>query len=344
MSVIPMPLSRYRWLLQLWPLALFLLLLAWGVAEAVAWWPELVMKSVEWQRSLHQQLAQLMEMVKEQPHQAGWSLILFSLAYGVLHAVGPGHGKVVITTYLATHRSQLKTSLQLTLAASLLQGLVAIALATVVLTLLHLSSRALHVSSFWLEKGSFLLVIGLGLMLALRAIRRLWQAARRPAAAPRIQRAMPLRTATHPAPVPHHHHHEHCGCGHRHLPSADELNQADGWRTRLAIVLAMGLRPCSGALLVLLFAKVLDVFLWGVAAALVMALGTALTISLLAAAVCYCRRIVERLSRASAPAAWQRIAWATLALAGGLVLAASGVLLYLSLQPALMGGIRPFAG
>lgn len=64
--------------------------------------------------------------------------MLFSLSYGVLHALGPGHGKVVIVTYLATHPVRLKSSLKLTFAASLVQGLVAIALVTLMLGVLQL--------------------------------------------------------------------------------------------------------------------------------------------------------------------------------------------------------------
>ncbi|RLR17455.1 hypothetical protein D8L93_09070 [Sodalis-like symbiont of Bactericera trigonica] len=60
--------------------------------------------------------------------------------------------------------------------------------------------------------------------------------------------------------------------------------RADGWYNRAAVVVAMGLRPCSGAFLVLLFAKVIGVYAWGVLSALMMAVGTALTFLTLGAA------------------------------------------------------------
>lgn len=72
---------------------------------------------------------------------------------------------------LATHPAKLKSSIGLTLAASLLQGLVAIALVVVVLALLQLPACQLHLSSFWLEKGSYLLVGALGLLLCWRALK-----------------------------------------------------------------------------------------------------------------------------------------------------------------------------
>ncbi|WP_038908751.1 nickel/cobalt transporter [Dickeya oryzae] len=333
--------------LHWWPLALFVLLLGVAAWQAWVWWPSLLLQSVEWQRSLHQQMSDLMEQVHARPQQAGWTLVMFSLVYGVLHAIGPGHGKVVIATYLATHPSRLKSSLQLTLAAALLQGLVAIILVTVVLAVLQLSSRTLHISSFWMEKLSFVLVTGLGGWLCLRALRRLLTVLF-PQSKPRIHALTPLN-----APVPgrrltppatRHQHDAHCGCDHQHVPSADTLNHSDGWRTRLMVVLAMGMRPCSGAILVLLFAKVLDVFVWGVISALTMALGTALTVSLLGVTVLFCRRQLERLSRDGTPSRWQPFLWSALSLAGGMMLTFAGIVLYLTSQPDVMGGIRPLMG
>ncbi|MEH0876535.1 nickel/cobalt transporter [Pectobacterium cacticida] len=349
--------STLRRLRDLWPLWLFLTLLVSTLYYVVAYWPQIVLQSAIWQKALHQQMSHLLQMVERQPHQAGLSLLLFSLAYGVLHAVGPGHGKVVIMTYLATHPSKLKSSLKLTLAASLVQGMVAVALVSVVLGILQLSSRTLHHSSFWMEKGSFVLVAGLGALLSLRALKQLYVTLIRQPAPVTIMRIVPLQNARlsaladrrmplRPHLTSHHFSHQHdgCGCGHRHLPNAEELEGDNHWRTRLMIVLAMGMRPCSGAILVLLFAKVIGVYAWGVAAALVMAAGTAMTISALAALVFFCRRTVERLSTHRAPPVWQRAMFSLLAFSGGVILMVSGMLLYVSAQPALMGGIRPFSG
>ncbi|KML66206.1 nickel/cobalt transporter [Pectobacterium peruviense] len=355
---LPRPRSLSNRLRDLWPLWLFLALFASALHYIVGYWPQIVLQSAIWQKSLHQQMSHLLQMVEQQPHQAGLSLMMFSLVYGVLHAVGPGHGKVVIMTYLATHPSKLKSSLKLTLAASLIQGLMAVALVTVVLGILQLSSRTLHNSSFWMEKGSFVLVAGLGLLLCFRALKQLYIVLVRQPKPATILRVIPLpvtqrnvpahgRMTLRPISAPSHSLHQHdadCGCGHRHLPSNEELGRDSSWRTRLMIVLAMGMRPCSGAILVLLFSKVIGVYLWGVASALVMAAGTAITISALAMLVFYCRRVIERLGANRASPVWQRATFSLLALAGGMILVGSGILLYLSAQPAMMGGIRPFSG
>ncbi len=88
----------------------------------------------------------------------------------------------------------------------------------------------------------------LGLLLCWRALKKLRLLLRRP---------------TFTAFTPHHVHNEHCGCGHQHLPAPEQLQAGDDWRARAAIVLSMGMRPCSGAIMVLLFSKVIGVFGWG---------------------------------------------------------------------------------
>lgn len=326
MSVVyqPRPTGR-RWL-TLWPLALFLLLAAGGILWLWLAWPHVMMKSIVWQREVNQQMSGLLKAVAASPTQAGGSLLLFSFLYGVLHALGPGHGKVVITTWLATHPSKLKSSIGLTLASSLLQGLVAIGLVIIVLTVLQLPARQLHMSSFWLERGSYVLVGVLGLLLCWRALKKLRLLLKRP---------------TFIAFTPRHVHHDGCGCGHQHLPNPEQVQSGDDWRARLMIILSMGMRPCSGAIMVLLFSKVIGAFYWGMASALAMAAGTSLTITSLALLVHSFRTLAVRLSGHKAPVLWRQIGWTTLALAGGTVLIAAAVVMWMSAVP-VGRGIRPF--
>ncbi|MBF4179632.1 nickel/cobalt transporter [Lelliottia nimipressuralis] len=326
MSVISTSLSKKRRWLHLWPLALFLILAAIGAFWLWQAWPQVMMKSILWQRDVNQQMSGLLKAVAENPTKAGGSLLIFSFLYGVLHALGPGHGKIVITTWLATHPSKLKSSIGLTLASSLLQGLVAIALVVVVLTVLQLPARQLHMSSFWLEKGSYALVGVLGGLLCWRAIKKL--------------RAL-LRKPTFKAFTAHHVHDAHCGCGHQHLPTQEQLQSTDDWRARLMIILSMGMRPCSGAIMVLLFSKVIGVFSWGVVSALAMAAGTSLTITSLALLVHSFRQLAVKLSGNKTPVLWRQVGWTTLALAGGVILLVAAVTMWISAVP-VGRGLRPF--
>ena len=114
MSVISSPIRKPRRWLHLWPLALFLLFAVCGALWLWQAWPQVMMKSIIWQREVNQQMSGLLKAVAENPAKAGGSLLAFSFVYGVLHALGPGHGKIVITTWLATHPSKLKSSIGLT--------------------------------------------------------------------------------------------------------------------------------------------------------------------------------------------------------------------------------------
>lgn len=312
-----------------WPL---LLLAAGGLlAGLLLWqfWPQILLQSIQGQRSLNQAMAGLLQHVAQQPQQAGLTLLGFSLLYGILHALGPGHGKVVIATFLATHPAKLKTSIRLTLLAALLQGSVAIGLVTLMLVVLQTSSRQLHLSSAWLEKGSYLLVMVLGGWIGWRALRAL-RVALQPAGKMRMR--VLHQSHAHPA---------HCGCGHAHLPDAQQLAQAVSVKTQALVVLSMGLRPCSGAIMMLLFAKVINVYAWGVASALAMAAGTACTVSLLGVVVQRSRRLGERLAHAVGMKT--QLAWLMpcLALLGAGVLIIAGGLLWQG-AAAAGSGIRPF--
>lgn len=326
MSVISSQIRKQRRWLHLWPLAIFALLAVCGTLWLWQAWPQVMMKSIIWQRELNQQMSGLLKAVAENPTKAGGSLLAFSFIYGVLHALGPGHGKIVITTWLATHPSKLKSSIALTLASSLLQGGVAIALVVVVLSLLQLPARQLHLSSFWLEKGSYALVGVLGLILCWRALKKL---------------RVLLQKPKFKAFTPHHIHNDHCGCGHQHLPTQAQLQSGDDWRARLMIVLSMGMRPCSGAIMVLLFSKVIGVFGWGMLSALAMAAGTSLTISSLALLVHSFRQLAVKLSGDNAPVLWRQVGWTTLALAGGVILLVAAVTMWMSAVP-VGRGLRPF--
>jgi len=328
-----------HWAWSLWPLMVFMLLLGIVAVQLWQYWPQIQLLSVVWQRELHQQLAVLLQQVQANPARSGMTLMLFSLFYGVIHAVGPGHGKMIITTYLATHPSRLKNSLKLTFASAVVQGFTAIILVTVVLSVLQLTSRQLHQSSFWLEKGSFILVMVLGLLLCWRAIKRVYRTLQQILWSP-----MPVIRRVQPLNTPHvaHQHDEHCGCGHQHLPDDRQLQGAVDWRAQLAIVFAMGLRPCSGAIMVLLFSKVIGVYFWGVMSALVMALGTSITVSLIGVVVYYCRAFAMKISKTKASAHWVQVSWSLLALCGGIILLAAGVILYRTSVSAFGGGAGPF--
>ena len=93
---------------------------------------------------------------------------------------------------------------------------------------------------------------------------------------------------------PHHVHDEHCG--HYHAPDPSTLGAGFSWGSALATVLAAGARPCSGAILVLVFALAQGLFAAGIAATFAMSLGTALTTGALAATAVFAKDIAVKMS------------------------------------------------
>ncbi|RZN23227.1 nickel transporter, partial [Bradyrhizobium sp. Leo121] len=72
---------------------------------------------------------------------------------------------------------------------------------------------------------------------------------------------------------------------------------AGGWRRGLAAVVAVGLRPCSGAIIVLIFALAQDLFWTGVGATLIMGLGTAATVAAIATLAASAREVASRIAK-----------------------------------------------
>jgi ABC-type nickel/cobalt efflux system permease component RcnA len=90
------------------------------------------------------------------------------------------------------------------------------------------------------------------------------------------------KLATRLQPLETHQHDEHCG--HLHAPDPAMLTGRLTWSKASSAILAVGLRPCTGAIFVLVFSLAQGFFIAGVAAALAMGLGTGLTVAALTTA------------------------------------------------------------
>ena len=266
----------------------FLLFLIFFLAYA---FPRLFTQIADWQRLFNQLISDNLHHIQQHSAAAGVTLITASFLYGVIHALGPGHGKFIIASYLSTHESRLKQSIKLSVFSSLTQGIVAVVATSVVLIVLNLSSRYFKLSQLWLERGAFLLLAGLGLYWIYQGSR----SRKKPSTTLfQINKLTPLSSSqsavknhrtfsTEHAPV--------CACGHQHLPNAQQLKKAEDWKSQLLVILSIGMRPCSGAIFVLFLSYMLDIYLWGVVATLAMSLGTGLMLALFAALVKYTRHL-----------------------------------------------------
>ena len=213
---------------------------------------------------------------------AFWGLCL---GYGVLHAAGPGHGKLVIGGYGLARRVPVVRLAALALAASLAQALVAIAVVYAALAVLGLTRvEAEDAATRWVTPVGHAMIAGLGLWLLWRGVKG--------QSRQRVAEATPQVKDGHVHHVHHDHHdhdhhdhedHEHGPhCNHAHGPTLAEVEALGGWRDAVALIVGIALRPCSGALFILIITFQLGIALAGVVGALVMGLGTAL-ITVLAA-------------------------------------------------------------
>ena len=284
-----------------------------------------------------------------------------SFVYGVLHAAGPGHGKAVLASYMVANARALRRGIALSFLAALLQAAVAVALVGLLSLVFRATATGMRQGAALIETVSYVGVAGLGLWLTWRkgaAVLAAWRARPRAAPAPfalafaapeapapRAYRLGAPACAAHETPVgrsafactaeagaaPHLH---GPGCGHFHAPDPALLGEGFSWREAISTVVAAGARPCSGAILVLVFALAQGIFLAGVGATVVMALGTAITTAALAATAVLAKGVALRLAGADAGRG--------ALVARGLELLAA--LLVLAVGVSLLFGVGPLQG
>jgi nickel/cobalt transporter (NicO) family protein len=262
---------------------------------------------------------------------AMWELFGISFVYGVFHAAGPGHGKAVISSYLVANEETWRRGIALSFVSAAIQSVVAIVVVAIAAVLLGATAKTIGLTVHLVEIISYALVILIGLRLLyvkgrsfLVACRELtWRQtpelafaaahAAKPLSAVTLQSsgqrpgAMAMRAGQCQVDgCTAHVHGFHChddhesAWGHAHGPEPTMLAGAGGWRRGLAAVVAVGLRPCSGAIIVLIFALAQDLFWTGVGATLIMGLGTAATVAAIATVAVSVRGLASRIARTRA--------------------------------------------
>ncbi|MFA0692103.1 nickel/cobalt transporter [Vibrio splendidus] len=333
-----------------------LLLVAVGAYQVWSMWPSLVISSIQWQTEVNSELADLLYEAKSNPWGAGNYLIGFSFIYGMLHSLGPGHGKVIVSTYLATHPTKAKASLVLTVVSAFLQALVAILLVSVLLWGFSASMRVVNDKANMFVSLSFALVAVVGTLICWKALKNIYSTMRKPQPTLRVKAITPLATgtassmsvrtpmalrssgsmimgATNALQAADHTHADHshadCGCGHQHVADPEAINKASTFREYAGIIVTIGIRPCTGAIMVLLFANMVGLYWMGVLSAFAMAVGTALTTSLIAMMTLTGKHLVKRYLAAGNKNSSESLKTAGhyLQLFGGILLVLIGLLL-----------------
>ena len=289
------------------------------------------------QQSLQRDLATGVKNLKsENAMAAAVMLALASFVYGVVHAVGPGHGKMVISSYVVANEETVRRGVIISFIAAALQALTAVALVGLLAFALNASGLQINAWSNQLETVSYALIALVGAWLLTTQLIRLYR------------RWQDQRTSASHAGHDHHHDHAHAhDHGHHrhdhaedeacsHMVDARELAGPLDWQKILAVVFSVGIRPCTGAILVLIFALTQGMFLAGVAATFAMALGTAITVAALATLALGSRELALKLGGRTG--AFANAVWTVCAVGGSLLILLFGATLF----AASLGPARPF--
>jgi ABC-type nickel/cobalt efflux system permease component RcnA len=292
------------------------------------------------QQSLQRDLATGVKSLKGD-HAVTGAVMLAALSfiYGVVHAVGPGHGKTIISSYVVANEETVRRGVIISFIAAGLQAVTAIALVGILAFALNASGMQINAWSNQLEMVSYALIALVGLWLLttqLIAIFRRWKESR---VAEPDGTGHDHHHGEHDHRHAHDHHHGHThaeGEACHHIVDARELAGPFSWRKILAVVFSVGIRPCTGAILVLVFALTQGMFWAGVAATFAMAIGTAITVAALATLALGSRELVLRLGGRSG--AFAEAVWTICSLGGSALILLFGATLFV----ASLGPARPF--
>ncbi len=278
------------------------------------------------QNEAYRSLTAGLKAMRADPH-AGFWLIVLSFAYGVFHAAGPGHGKAVITSYVLANRETLKRGIVLSMISALLQGLVAIVFVGAAVTVFRLTALEMTDATTAFERTSAAAILGLGLWLSWVKIVApaiaAWRAAR--AAPPVAVESGVVDLSIDATGMSANRAAELCACGQVHAPDPTTLGGPFDLRKALAAVAAVGIRPCTGALIVLVYAFAQGLAWAGIVSIVAMSLGTGLTVSALASVAVTARTLALRL--AGDDGVWSLRVLRGAEILGALIVLAMGVLL-----------------
>ncbi len=247
------------------------------------------------QQNFYRALTNALKAMREDPWALS-GLVGLSFAYGIFHAAGPGHGKAVISSYMVANEVELRRGIAISFLSALLQGITAILLVGIAFFALRGSGITMTAATRAMELASFSLIAIFGAWLLVRKLWSLWKPpasalAGRTSTSPgstmvssegyaRTTRFQAIETTDHDRAGDG----TYCeACGHAHAPDprllgGQKLSLSEAW----SAIVAVGLRPCSGAILVMSFSLLNGLYVGGILSVLAISVGTAITVAILA--------------------------------------------------------------
>ena len=239
-----------------------------GIALIDSAWHALI----EFQRQVNAGVAIHMRALETGNSFAAFFLGLgVAFLYGMLHALGPGHGKFVIMSYFMGREVYVLRGLVMAAQMAVVHVIAAVVIVWVADILLKTSLGIGLADVPGIRAGSFLIIAGIGVYMLYQAVR-----------------GSRGHTHTHTHTHGHNHHHHHHGHSHDHTHGASHATEGG------LVALAVGMVPCPGAVLVMLYAIANDMIYPGFLLVAAMSAGIGLTIAILGVATILLRQFATR--------------------------------------------------
>lgn len=215
----------------------------------------------------------------ERSTKALLSALLLAFAYGVFHTFGPGHGKSVVVSYFVGTGGSLSRGLTMGLRIAIIHVLSAIVVVFAFDLVVRQTTGAAPSDFQAIRMASYGLIMAIGATM-------LWQAGSAALSARKANRE--AKEHAHNCDHHTHHHHEttHSGCS---ACAAAHTTTGSGW-----IAASVGLVPCTGALLVMLYGLANDLVPVAVMMVIAISAGMALAMSAIGILAIWGRNFTER--------------------------------------------------
>ena len=238
------------------------LVLVWGLGG----FDGLVRWAMEQQRAAQNAMAGALRALRAGEPGALTALLGIAFGYGLAHAAGPGHGKLVLGGYGAARSVGAGRLAAIALAASMGQATTAVVLVYGGIVALDWTrEHVVGLGEGALTRASTAAIALIGLWLVWRGVRGLV----------RLRATMPAELPAGAALATGRNAEVCASCGHRHGPTLDEVQALTGWREAAALIAAIAIRPCTGALFLLILTWRMGLEAAGIAGVYAMGLGTA---------------------------------------------------------------------
>lgn len=207
-----------------------------------AFWVRGKRQLFKWQYQLRKKLSKFAKTIKKSPSPSIFLLsFLMAFLYGLVHALGPGHGKIFAISYFLSRRSTLKKGILLGSGIAFFHMLSGVVLVGVIYFIVKVSlATTTNRAELFMQPISYGAITLLGVVLLVSHIRKM------------IQK----------------------------VPENEIKYTEQDNRSLLGMSIAVGMVPCPATMFVLLFSIAINLIWFGLYLVIAIALGMGVTISL----------------------------------------------------------------